>query len=234
MIIPCIDLMGGKVVQLVKGEKKALELDSADEAVEMFKDFPLLHIIDLDAALGRGHNRQLVEDLLSKVDARVGGGVRSVDDAAALIKLGATQVIVGTSAYSGDGVNVEFLGSLLGQVGRERIVVAMDVKAGKVAIRGWQDTLDLTPADILNALDPYCSGILCTYVDREGMLEGTNLPFFLDLRKQTSLDLIAAGGITTLEEVRTLVEANIQVALGMAIYTGRLSLTDLAAVSGSN
>jgi phosphoribosylformimino-5-aminoimidazole carboxamide ribotide isomerase len=227
MIIPCIDVMGGKVVQLVHGEKKALELDSPDEALQLFEGFPLLHVIDLDAALGRGENRELVAYLLSKVSARVGGGVRSVERAQALVELGASQVIAGTSAFGPDGVNVQFLSELVSAIGRERIIVAIDVKGGKLAIRGWQSTLETSPFDVVTELSSYCAGFLCTYVDREGMMEGTDLPFFLSLRKRVQGELIAAGGISSMSEVVALVGAGIQVAIGMAAYTGRLSLDEL-------
>jgi phosphoribosylformimino-5-aminoimidazole carboxamide ribotide isomerase len=230
MVIPCIDLMGGKVVQLVRGEEKALELESTDQAVDMFKSFPLLHIIDLDAALGRGHNRNLVKDLLTKVRARVGGGIRTVDDARALVGLGADQVIVGTSAFSADGINAGFLEELRDAVGLAKVIVAIDVKGGKIAVRGWQSTLASTPAELLPLLEPYCDGFLCTYVDREGMLAGTDLDLFLGLRAMTSRKLIAAGGITTMEEVQALVAADVQVALGMSVYTGMLSLSALSSM----
>jgi len=261
-VIPCIDVMGGKVVQLVKGEKKTLELESADEAVEMFRGFPLLHIIDLDAAKGTGHNRELIGEILGKVRARVGGGVRSVADAKALVEMGAEQVIVGTAAFSGrswpperdpprrdsspmdrgrlpalperegkesgNDIRSDFLRGLCAAIGRERVVVAIDVKNGRIAVKGWQATLDLAPADVLAELEPYCAGFQCTYVDREGMMEGTNLDFFLDLRKRTNSLLVAAGGISSMDEVRTLTDAGIEVALGMAVYMGKLSLTELA------
>lgn len=230
MIIPCIDVMGGKVVQLVKGEKKAIELESADEAIAMFSAFPLLHVIDLDAALGKGDNHGLVGHLLGRVRARVGGGVRTVERAEALVELGAEQVIVGTSAFLPTGINEPFLESLVEAIGRDKIVVAIDVKGGRIAIKGWQQSLDLTPGAVTNSLAPFCAGFLCTYVDREGMLDGTDLPFFLDLRTRTKRTLIAAGGITTIGEVRTLVEASIEVALGMAVYTGKLDLAELAAM----
>jgi phosphoribosylformimino-5-aminoimidazole carboxamide ribotide isomerase len=226
-VIPCIDLMGGKVVQLVKGEKKALELDSPDQAIEMFRAFPLLHIIDLDAALGRGNNRELVGYLLSKVEARVGGGVRTVEDALALVQLGAKQVIVGTAAFTHDGINGPFLKALATQIGIGKVIVAIDVKGGRVAIKGWQETVDVSPAEVIAQLESYCAGFLCTFVDREGMMEGTDIPFFLDLRQRTRGELIAAGGITTTEEIQTLTGAGIQVAVGMAVYTGKLSLDEL-------
>lgn len=222
--------MGGKVVQLVKGEKKAIELDSADEAIAMFSAFPLLHVIDLDAALGKGHNRDLIRYVLGRVRARVGGGVRTLERAEALVELGAEQVIVGTSAFLPTGINEPFLKSLSGAIGREKIVAAIDVKGGRIAIKGWQEALPLTPDVVIRELEPFCSGFLCTYVDREGMMGGTDLPFFLDLRRKTERTLIAAGGITTIDEVRTLVAASIEVALGMAVYTGKLDLAELAAM----
>jgi phosphoribosylformimino-5-aminoimidazole carboxamide ribotide isomerase len=233
MTIPCIDVMGGKVVQLVQGDRKALELDSPDEALRMFEGFPLLHLIDLDAALGRGENRELVAYLLSKVSARVGGGVRSVEGAQALISLGASQVIVGTSAFGPDGVNRQFLSELVSAIGRERVIVAIDVKGGKLAVRGWQSTLEMSPFDVVSELSPYCAGFLCTYVDGEGMMEGTDLPFFLSLRERVEGELIAAGGISSIAEIKALVGAGIQVAIGMAAYTGRLSLDELRLSSGN-
>lgn len=222
--------MGGKVVQLVQGESKALELESIEEAVEKFRGFPLLHIIDLDAAKGLGSNREMIAALLTKVRARVGGGVRTVGDATALLEIGAKQVIVGTAAFTATGIDSEFLASLVGAVGRSRIIVAIDVKAGCIAVRGWRETLSISPAEVVARLEPYCAGFLCTCVDREGMLQGTDLSLFLDLRSRTDLTLIAAGGITSRDEVRALTDAGIQVALGMAVYTGRLSLDDLRGI----
>jgi phosphoribosylformimino-5-aminoimidazole carboxamide ribotide isomerase len=230
-VVPCIDVMGGKVVQLVQGERKSLELDSPDQAIVMFEGFPLLHVIDLDAAMGRGDNRELIRYLLERVRARVGGGVRSIEDAAALIALGASQVIVGTAAFTGGGVDGPFLQRLADTVGRDRVIVAIDVKGGRVAVKGWLDTLGFAPEDVLAELEPYCAGFLCTYVDREGMMQGTDLDLFLRLRDLTTRTLIAAGGITTMQEVRTLLEAGIEVALGMAVYTGRLSLDELRSLS---
>ncbi|HTQ11384.1 MAG TPA: HisA/HisF-related TIM barrel protein, partial [Fimbriimonadaceae bacterium] len=196
---------------------------------------PLLHIIDLDAAKGTGDNRELIRYLLTKVKARVGGGVRAAADAAALVEMGASQVIVGSAVFSarspGGGVNRQFLVELSEAIGRERIVIAIDAKGGRIAVRGWQDTVDATPSEVMSLLEPYCAGFLCTYVDREGMMQGTNVDFFFALRERTENVLIAAGGITTMEEVRALAGAGIEVALGMAVYTGRLSLTELAKVS---
>jgi phosphoribosylformimino-5-aminoimidazole carboxamide ribotide isomerase len=229
-VIPCIDVMGGKVVQLVKGERKAIELDSEDEALELFKDFPLLHIIDLDAAKGVGDNHSLIQRMLPGVAARVGGGVRSLERAKELLDVGAHQVIIGSAAFAGDEVNHNLLEEIATAIGRDNVVVAIDCKGGAVAVSGWREVVPMTPSAAMKELERYCSGFLCTYVDKEGMLEGTDLDLFLDLRKLTKRGLTAAGGISTMDEVQILLQAGIDVALGMALYTGRLDLEELRAL----
>ena len=228
MIIPCIDLMDGKVVQLVQGREKALEGDSPGEMLRKFAAFPEIQVIDLDAAIGRGSNGELVRLLASKAKTRVGGGVRSVERARELLDQGAHRVIVGTAAFGPSGVNAGFLGALRDAVGRERLIIAVDSKAGRIVVKGWRESTDLTAEEVLRELEPYCSGFLCTYVDKEGMMQGTDLAWFHRLRAATSLELTAAGGITTMEEVRALQSMNVHAALGMAIYTGKLKLEDLA------
>jgi phosphoribosylformimino-5-aminoimidazole carboxamide ribotide isomerase len=228
MILPCIDLMDGKVVQLIQGKEKALEGGSPDEMLLKFAAFPEIQVIDLDAALGRGSNDDLVRMLASKAVVRVGGGVRSVARALALVEQGACKVIVGTSAFTRTGVNEPFLMELRDAIGRDRLIIAVDSKGGRIVIKGWQEATNFTAEEVLRALEPYCSGFLCTYVDKEGMMQGTDLDWFRRLRNATSLELTAAGGITTLEEVRALLDLNIHAALGMAIYTGRLDLHQLA------
>jgi phosphoribosylformimino-5-aminoimidazole carboxamide ribonucleotide (ProFAR) isomerase len=135
---------------------------------------------------------------------------------------------VGTAAFGASGVNAEFLGALRDAVGRERLIVAVDSKGGRIVVKGWQESTDLRAEEILRDLEPYCSGFLCTYVDKEGMMQGTDLEWFRRLRAATPLELTAAGGITTIEEVRALQAMNVHAALGMAIYTGKLKLEDLA------
>ena len=233
MIIPCIDLMDGKVVQLVQGREKALEADSPDEMLRKFAAFPEIQVIDLDAAMGRGTNDDLVRLLASKAMTRVGGGVRTVERARELVDQGAHRVIVGTAAFGPSGVNADFLASLRDAVGRDRLIVAVDSKDGRIVVKGWRESTDLTAEEVLRDLEPYCSGFLCTYVDKEGMMQGTDLDWFRRLRAATSLELTAAGGITTLDEVRALQAMNVHAALGMAIYTGRLSLSELAALPAS-
>jgi phosphoribosylformimino-5-aminoimidazole carboxamide ribotide isomerase len=227
VIFPCIDLMEGKVVQLVQGREKALEGDSPEEMLRRFAAFPEIQVIDLDAAMGRGSNDELVRMLASKAATRVGGGVRTVERARALVDQGARKVIVGTAAFSGSGINEGFLGAVRDAIGRDRLLIALDSKDGRIAVKGWRESIDLTAEQVLSSLDPFCSGYLCTYVDKEGMMQGTDLAWFRRLRAATSLELTAAGGITTLEEVRELKSMGVHAALGMAIYTGRLSLADL-------
>ena len=234
MIIPCIDLMDRKVVQLIQGREKALEGDSPDEMLRRFAAFPQIQVIDLDAAMGRGANDDLVEMLASRAVIRAGGGVRTVARAQALLAQGAYRVIVGTSAFTADGPNHAFLESLAAEVGRERIILALDTKAGRIVIKGWQKATAFTAEEVIQQLEPYCSGFLCTYVDKEGMMQGTDLDWFRRLRDATTMEITAAGGITTMDDIRALTAMDIHCAVGMAIYTGRLDLAELATLqSGS-
>ncbi len=229
-IVPCIDLMDRKVVQLVQGREKALEGDSPDEMLRKFAAFPQIQVIDLDAAMGKGANDDLVEMLASKAVIRAGGGVRTVERAQTLLRQGAFRVIVGTSAFSADGPNHAFLESLVNAVGRERIVLALDTKGGRIVIKGWQESTNFTAEEVIRQLESYCSGFLCTYVDKEGMMQGTDLDWFRRLRAATDMEITAAGGITTMDDIRALTAMNIHCAVGMAIYTGRLDLAELAAL----
>jgi phosphoribosylformimino-5-aminoimidazole carboxamide ribotide isomerase len=228
LIIPCIDLMDGKVVQLVQGREKALEGDAPLAMLERFAAFPQIQLIDLDAAIGNGSNDSVVALLASRAKCRVGGGVRSVARARALIDQGAHKVIVGTAAFNAACVNTDFLAALVREISRDKLLIAVDSKGGRIVIKGWRESTDLTAEQVLQSLEPYCSGFLCTYVDKEGMLQGTDLEWFRRLRAATSLELTAAGGITTIAEVRALLDMHIHAALGMAVYTGRLSLEELA------
>lgn len=228
MIIPCIDLMEGKVVQLVQGRTKVLEGDAPLEMLRKFAAFPEIQIIDLDAAMGRGSNDAIVRELASRCAARVGGGVRTPERARALVDAGAHRVIVGTGVFTADGINGPLLEALDAAVGRERIILALDSKGGKVVVKGWREATQFSAEEMLAKLEPYCSGFLCTYVDREGMLQGTDLEWFRRLRAATNHEITAAGGITTMEEIQALAAMNVHAALGMAVYTGRLSLEELA------
>jgi phosphoribosylformimino-5-aminoimidazole carboxamide ribotide isomerase len=220
--------MDGKVVQLVQGRDKALEGDSPLAMLERFAKFPEIQLIDLDAAIGHGSNDEIVRLVASHAKTRIGGGVRDAERAVALVSQGAYRVIVGTAAFSEKGANHEFLQSLVDAVGRDRLVIALDSKEGKIVVKGWRESMEFTAEEVIHALEPYCSGFLCTYVDKEGMMQGTDLEWFQRLRNATSHEITAAGGITTLEDIRALTAMNIHCAVGMAIYTGRLDLDELS------
>ena len=228
MIIPCIDLMGGKVVQLVQGRDKALEGGSPDEMLSQFSAFPVIQVIDLDAAIGSGANEEIVEYIAGKARTRVGGGVRTPEKARRLMDLGVEKVIVGTAAFTSTGPNIDFLKQLAAAIPKERILLALDSKNGRIVVKGWRESLDLTAEDVIRQLEPWCGGFLCTYVDKEGMMQGTDLDWFRRLRAATTEEITAAGGVTTYEDVQALQAMNIHAALGMAIYTGRLDLARLA------
>lgn len=231
MIIPCIDLMNGKVVQLRQGREKVLEGKSPDEMLAVFQGFPHIQVIDLDAAMARGSNAALVEHFASRATVRAGGGVRTVERARELITQGAYRVIIGTAAFSNDGPDLEFLSALERTIGRERLTVALDSRHGRIVVKGWRQSTEWTALEVIGRLEPYCSGFLCTYVDKEGMMQGTDLEWFESLRRATDHELIAAGGITTLEDATRLTSINVHCAIGMSIYTGRLSLEDLRALN---
>ena len=229
MIIPCIDLMEGKAVQLVRGREKALEREDALAQLEEFAGFPEIQVIDLDAALGQGSNLPLVRDLCARGACRVGGGVRTPARARELVAHGARKVIVGTSAFSSSGPNLAFLESLDQAVGAARVIIALDSHQGRIVVKGWRSTTDLSAEQIVPDLEPYCGEFLCTFVDQEGTMTGTDLEWFRRLRQATALPITAAGGIATMEEIAALDELGIHAALGMAVYTGRLRLEELRA-----
>jgi len=218
MIIPCIDLMGGKVVQLIQGREKFLELPDALAVLAKFADYPQIQVIDLDGALGRGDHSEIIRELCRRKPCRVGGGIRTVEKAVQVVAGGALKVIVGSSAFTSDGINSTFLENLLAAIPREKLMIAVDCLGDRVAIRGWRETLPLSSAQALVQLEPYCSEFLCTYIDAEGKLQGTNLAWFKNLRAATRLPITAAGGITTDEEITALEEIGMNAALGMAIY----------------
>ncbi len=229
MIIPCIDLMDGKIVQLVQGREKVLEGKSPDEMLRLFEGFPEIQVIDLDAAFGKGSNGEILEYIAARATIRAGGGVRDVGRAAELLRKGAHRVIVGTAAFTSDGINQPFLSDLRDSIGSDRLTVALDSKHGRIVVKGWREATNRTALELIGELEPYCSGFLCTYVDREGMMQGTDVDWFRELRHATDRELIAAGGITTMDDVKALSELNLHCAIGMSIYTGRLNLDELRA-----
>jgi phosphoribosylformimino-5-aminoimidazole carboxamide ribotide isomerase len=225
MIIPCIDLQGGKAVQLVRGRRRALAVDDVLGLLDRFRDYPILHVIDLDAAMRTGSNAKWIKRLCrrAKREVRVGGGIRTVARAEGILSWGAKKIIVGSAAFRDGKVDREFLSALAKRVGRKHVIVAIDTERGRILVRGWREKLKLRPADVIPELEPYCSGFLSTFVDNEGTMKGTDLSWFRKLQRVTKLPITAAGGIRSMREVNALEKAGMDAAVGMAIYTGALA-----------
>jgi phosphoribosylformimino-5-aminoimidazole carboxamide ribotide isomerase len=231
MLIPSIDLKKGKVVQLVQGEKVAVESSDLDGWIERFAKFSAVQLIDLDAAMGIGTNDALVRQISARLPCRVGGGVRSVGRAEDLLAAGARAVIVGSaffdvrrSAEEGGIIKRDFARALADAVGIDRVIGAVDAKGGRVVIHGWRTALPLTPVQAVQALDRYCGEFLYTHVDREGLMQGTDMDAIREVAAATTAKVTAAGGITTQEEIDSLHALGIDAVVGMAIYTGVLKV----------
>lgn len=229
MIYPCIDIQKGEVVQLVRGQERGIEIaESYSELADLFADAGVaINVIDLDGAKEEGSNLDAVEEIVKKAEARVGGGIRTAEKAAHLIGIGAKKVIIGTNVFDGDRLAYDFLEKLAGTIGKDKVIVALDVKDGKIAINGWQKYTGINPLAVASELEQFCSEIQCTYVDREGMMAGTNIDFFKSIRDKTGLKLTAAGGISTLEEVEELEKIGANSVIGMSFYAGNISLEDV-------
>jgi phosphoribosylformimino-5-aminoimidazole carboxamide ribotide isomerase len=220
MLIPSIDLMGGKIVQLVQGRQKALEFDNFQDWVGRFSKYPLVQVIDLDAAMGRGNNTDLVREFARQLPCQVGGGIRSLEAAQSALAVGAQRVIVGSSLISKGAINAAFAEEMADQIGPEKLVFAVDSRGGYVAIKGWQEMTSITPLEMMRALESFCSAFLYTHIDTEGLLKGIPLAIVRQLRSSTSKQFIAAGGIRTQEEVSELHAIGVDAVVGMAIYRG--------------
>jgi phosphoribosylformimino-5-aminoimidazole carboxamide ribonucleotide (ProFAR) isomerase len=187
-----------------------------------------LHIIDLDAAMGKTANDDLVRELCARarkefgMKVRIGGGIRTVARANEITRWGANQIIIGSAAFHDGKVNKHFLHRLKKKVRRNRIVVALDTARGQITILGWRKRIALQAENAMAQLEPYCSGFLCTDVDREGTMAGANLDWFRKLREATSYPIIAAGGIRTRREIAALEKMGMDAAVGMAMYKNRL------------
>jgi phosphoribosylformimino-5-aminoimidazole carboxamide ribotide isomerase len=225
MIIPCIDLQDGKAVQLIHGRKRALAVDDVLGLLDRFSSYPILHVIDLDAAMRKGSNARMIKALCAraKINVRVGGGIRTVARAARILSWGAEKIIIGSAAFKNGRVNRKFLVELKKRVGRNHIIIALDTERGHIVVRGWRERLKLRPAEVIRELEPFCAGFLSTLVDNEGAMNGTDLKWFQELQRVTKLPVTAAGGITTMREVDALERAGMHSAIGMAIYTGKLA-----------
>ena len=224
MLIPSVDLMGGKIVQLVQGREKRLEFANFDEWITRFSSFPLIQLIDLDAAMGSGANAELIEYFVTRLPCQVGGGIRSVDTARQMLDLGAQRVILGSALIRDGTINLGFAQQLSSELGANHLVFGIDSKGGRVAVRGWREITAISPLEMVRALDPYCSAFLYTHIDTEGTMTGLPLEPVRQLKAATSKQLIVAGGIATSDEVEHLHQIEIDAVVGMALYSGRLSL----------
>ena len=238
MLIPSIDLQNGRIVQLIQGDKLAIASDDVDAWIEKFRRFAKIQLIDLDAAMSRGNNDALIRRIAAALPCRVGGGVRTVGRAEELLAAGAHAVIAGSALFRGPGqfsaaeaavdpgvvINRDFADALARTVGADHVIAAVDSKAGRVVIHGWKTSLPLTPVDAVLGLDRYCDEFLYTHVDKEGLMQGTDIAAIRAVRETTARRVTAAGGITTREEIDQLAAMEVDAVVGMAIYTGSLSL----------
>ncbi len=226
MIYCSIDLMDGKAVQLVQGkaENKKLELSDVIGLALKFSKIGPINVIDLDAALEQGDNREIIFSLAKQFQIRVGGGIRTIERAQEYIREGAQKIIIGSKA-----MDRNFLEHLLLVVPKERIIIALDSFKDEVVIRGWKEKTNMRPEDIIQILEPYCSEFLYTQVEREGLMKGPDFERLKCLRNLTAHPLTAAGGISSLDEIASLDNENIGSVLGMALYTGKIDFTELLA-----
>jgi len=223
MLIPSIDLLGGRIVQLVQGEKLRLAFDDLDYWIEKFSRFPLVQLIDLDAAMRQGDNSTLVAQIAQRLPCQVGGGIHSIDRARSVLEAGAKRVIVGSALFSETGqVDVEFASSLSAAVGADQIVAGIDTKNGRIAVKGWKSQVALTPDDAIPQLNPHVAAFLYTHVDGEGLMQGFPIESAARLRKLTERQLIVAGGIRSQQEIDALGVLGADAVVGMAVYTNFL------------
>jgi phosphoribosylformimino-5-aminoimidazole carboxamide ribotide isomerase len=222
MLIPSIDLMSGKIVQLVQGEKKALDFDDFEYWIERFSSYPLVQLIDLDAAIGTGNNRHLLSKFISKLPCQVGGGIRDIETAQQISQLGARRVIIGSALFKNTHLQTELAQQFAEALTPAKLTFAVDAKQGRVAIHGWRTVTEITPTQAIRELNPWCSSFLYTHIDTEGLLQGFPIEVIPELQLATSRRLIVAGGIRSMEEVHRLDAMGVDSIVGMAIYTGRI------------
>ena len=235
MVIASIDIQNGKVVQLKQGEELVLQRDNACELAAEFDRYGEIAVIDLDAAMGKGSNLEMIKPLLRKAECRVGGGIRTPEQAKELVSLGARKIIIGSSAFrdsSGKfGVNVSFLEAMAKKIGRERLIVAVDARGGEIVVDGWKTPAGLDLFEAAKAVEPFAGELLFTCVEREGTMTGIDLGPVRTLREAVSCQITVAGGVSTLDEIKEIAAIDCDVQLGMALYTGKISLADAFAAS---
>jgi phosphoribosylformimino-5-aminoimidazole carboxamide ribotide isomerase len=224
MLIPSIDLQNGAVVQLVQGERLAIRDDDVFKWVRKFSGFQKVQVIDLDAAMGRGDNLEIVRQIAPALSCRVGGGIRTVERAKDVLAAGAKKIIASSALFKNGAPDLDFAKRLADAVGIEQVIAAVDSKGGHVVIHGWKTPLPITASDAVRALEPFCGEFLYTHVDTEGLMGGTNRGAILAVRSATTRRVTAAGGITTQEEIDDLDAQGVDAVVGMALYTGKLKL----------
>ena len=225
MLIPSIDLLGGRIVQLVQGEKLRLAFDDFDYWIEKFSRFPLVQLIDLDAAMRQGENSALLAKIAQRLPVQAGGGIGSIERARQVLDAGAKRVIVGSALFSAEGkVNAGFAAELAAAGGSEHVVAGIDTKNGRIAVKGWKAQVELAPDAAIPELDPHVAAFLYTHVDGEGMMQGFPIETAARLRKLTEKQLIVAGGIRSQQEVDALDALGADAVVGMAVYTELLKV----------
>ena len=231
MLIPSIDLMGGRIVQLVHGEKLKLAFDDFDYWIERFSAYPLVQLIDLDAAMRQGDNSALIQSICRRLPCQVGGGLKTAGDGRALLDAGARRVIYGSSLFAiaqpGETrrhkiIRLEFANELKSALGEAALCFSVDTKNGRVAVKGWKDSVDLTPEEAITWLEDFCAAFLYTHVDTEGTMQGFPLDVAARLRARTAKQLIVAGGIKERAEVDALHAMGVDAVAGMAVYSGAM------------
>ncbi len=245
MLIPSIDLMGGRIVQLVQGEKLKLAFDDFEYWIERFSKYPLVQLIDLDAAMRQGENRKLIEMICGRLTCQVGGGLKTAEDGQRLLDAGAKRVIYGSSLFGADEIpashssdeatmngapklrrhkiiRLEFAEELKRALGEEALCFSVDTKGGRVAVKGWKDSVELTPEEAVTWLEDCCAAFLYTHVDTEGTMQGFPLDVAAVLRACTAKQLIVAGGIKEMAEVEALDAMGVDAVAGMAVYSGAM------------
>ena len=225
MLIPSIDLMGGRIVQLVQGEKLRLAFDDFEYWIDKFSKFPLVQLIDLDAAMRQGDNSALVEQIAKRLPCQAGGGIHTIERARQVLNAGARRVIIGSALFSQEGtVNTAFAGQLADAVGADRVVAGIDTKSGRIAVKGWKAQVEITPDDAIPQLEAYAAAFLYTHVDGEGLMKGFPIETAARLRKLTQRQLIVAGGVRSQQEVDDLDALGADAVVGMAVYTELLAV----------
>ena len=225
MLIPSIDLLGGRIVQLVQGEKLRLAFDDFEYWIDKFSKYPLVQLIDLDAAMRQGDNSALVAQIAKRLPVQAGGGIHTIERAQQVLEAGAKRVIIGSALFSEQGtVNAEFAAKLAAAVGADRVVAGIDTKNGRIAVKGWKANVELTPDEAIPQLEQYAVAFLYTHVDGEGMMNGFPFETAARLRELTQRQLIVAGGIRSQQEIESLHALGADAVVGMAIYTDAIAV----------